>query len=273
MHRDRITLIALSFGLALGVAVSCTDSEPVNPGSQTGKAGSTGSGAAGNTGAGTAGAGNTQGTAGAGNTQGGAGSTGAAGAGNTGGGGSTGTAGAGNTGGSLTGNGGSGGSAGGSGGSATGHGGSGGSATGNGGSGGGAGGSMGATVSFANDIYPFIMTQCMPCHTKATNQDGGPLDMSSASKAYASLLGTATPVTGAPAKTDTGCKLLDSKKLRVEPTDPMHSYIYIKITNSDTTLMGMNCGPAMPETASKLTLTADQKQKISDWITQGAKNN
>ena len=87
-----------------------------------------------------------------------------------------------------------------------------------------------------------------------------------------SILGTATPVTGAPAKTDTGCKLLDTKKLRVEPGDPAHSYLYIKVSNTDAMLGGaMACGPAMPKTGSNLTLTTDQKQKIHDWIMGGAK--
>ncbi len=101
----------------------------------------------------------------------------------------------------------------------------------------------------------------MPCHTKAANQDGGPLNMSSAMAAYTSLVGSATPPTGSPAKTDTSCTMLDSKRLRVEPGDPTHSYMYIKITNTDTALMAAQCGPAMPETASKLVLTADQKTK------------
>jgi hypothetical protein len=259
MHRDRITLIVLSLTFAVGAAVSCTSSEPVT---MTGTAGKTG------------------GTAGAGNTSGAAGSTsGAAGAGNTSGGtagSNSGTAGAGNTGGST-----SAGTAGnttaGTAGSTAGSAGAGGSTAGSAGAGGstadaGAAGTSGAMLSFATDIYtPIIAMKCMPCHTKASGQDGGPLDMSSAMAAYTSLVGTATPPTGALAKTDMNCKLLDSKKLRVEPGDPMHSYIYIKITNSDATLMGMNCGPAMPETSSHLTLTADQKQKVSDWITQGAK--
>jgi hypothetical protein len=139
------------------------------------------------------------------------------------------------------------------------------------GMGGGSAGMSGTAVSFATDIYPIITANCMPCHTKAANQDGGPLDMSSSMAAYTSLVGNATPPTGAPAKTDTSCTMLDSKKLRVSPGDPTHSYMYIKITNTDAALMAANCGPAMPETASKLVLTADQKTKIHDWIAGGAK--
>ena len=251
MRRDRITLTLASLAISFAGVMSCTSSEQID---QTGAAGAASSG--------TAGAGNTSGTAGAGNTGGPAGTSGAAGTtrrrrherrraaraapraravpraragtGGT-------TAGAGRL---------------------DRHRGRGTDA--------GAGGSTGATISFATSIYPFIKTQCMPCHTKATGQDGGPLDMSSAMAAYKSLVGTATPPTGAPAKTDTGCKLLDTKKLRVEPTDPMHSYLYIKITNTDAQLSAQNCGPAMPKTIRNLTLTTAQIQSIHDWIMGGA---
>jgi len=133
----------------------------------------------------------------------------------------------------------------------------------------GAGGTNGAAVSFATDIYPIITAKCTPCHTKAANQDGG-LNMSSETAAYMSLVGPGNPPTGGPAKTNTTCTMLDAKKVRVSPGDPTHSYMYIKITNTDAALSTAKCGPAMPETASKLVLSADQKTKIHDWIAGGA---
>jgi hypothetical protein len=256
MHRDRIALLLFPVALALGAAVSCTTSDPVTP--STGTAGT--SGGAGTSASGTAG---TSATGTAGTSATGTAGTNATGTAGTSASGSAGTSATGTAGTSATGTAGT---------NATGTAGT--SATGTAGTNAPADGGTdtgGGVISFATDIYPFLKTQCMPCHTKATNQDGGPLNMSTAAAAYTSLLGTATPVTGAAAKTDTGCKMLDSKKLRVEPGDPAHSYLYIKISNSDSTLMGMNCGPAMPETASNLTLTADQKTKVQSWIMGGAK--
>ena len=126
------------------------------------------------------------------------------------------------------------------------------------------------TLSFATDIYPIISVKCTPCHT-TTNPPDGQLSMKDAATAYTSLLGNKNPVTGGAATSDTGCKLLDTKKLRVEPNMPAVSYIYIKISHTDTQLSAQNCGPAMPKTGSNLTLTTAQIQMFSDWITQGAK--
>jgi hypothetical protein len=232
MHRDRITLLLLSATLSIG-AVALVGCTSSEP-VNTGSAGSNGGGSAGANGGGSAGA---NGSAGA------AGSTGGApGA----------TAGA------------NGGSAGANGGSAGANGSAGAMGT-----AGGAGGTSGAMLSFANDIYPIVTAKCMPCHTK-TPVDGN-LDMTTEMTAYTSLLGTANPVTGGVAKTDTGCKLLDAKKLRVEPGMPTPSYLYIKISHTDAQLSAQNCGPAMPKTGSNLTLTTAQIQMFSDWITQGGK--
>jgi hypothetical protein len=275
MSRDRIALIALSLTVALGASVSCVTSESDDPNAGKVSGGAGQHGAAGNSG-GSAGAGNTSGgSAGAGNTSGGS-----AGAGNTSGGsaGMNGTAGAGNTSGGsagMNGAAGSNGSAGnGSAGSMAGmSGGSAGSMAGMSGGSAGAGGGTagmggGTTLSFATDIYtPIIKTQCAPCHT--TNTDGN-LSMKDAATAYTNLVGA--NMMGVAAKNDLNCKLLDTKKLRVEPGDPDNSYLYIKINNTDAQLGGtMMCGPAMPKTGSNLTLTMDQKTKIHDWIMGGAK--
>jgi hypothetical protein len=253
MSRDRIALVALSFALALGVAVSCTDSEPVNRGNQTGAAGSSNTtGAAGST-SGAAGAANTTGAAGsttgaAGSATGAAGSTTGAAGSATGAAGSTGAAG--NTTGAAgsTGNAGSNGSAG---------------SNGNAGSNG-AGGTGVASLSFTTDIYPFIKTQCTPCHI--TNTDGQ-LSMKDAATAYTNLVGTTM---GVAAKTNLNCTMLSAAKKRVVPGDPAHSFLYIKISQTDAQLTPGGCNPAMPEVASKLTLTADQQTKIHDWIMGGA---
>jgi hypothetical protein len=238
MHRDRITLAFFSLTLALGAAMSCTDSEPIGPSvNTTGAAGNNGTGVAGSTGV----AGNTTGTAG---TTGAAGTlTGAAGS-------TTGSAGSGVAGSGID--------AGADSGTGTG-------AAGSKADGGTDGG--GATLSFATDVYPILMAKCMPCHTKTAGPDGM-LAMSSATAAYTSLVGAA--MTGGAAMTNTTCQLLDTKKLRVEPGDPTHSYIYIKVTNTDSQLSAKACGPAMPETASGLTLTTAQKTTIHDWIMGGA---
>ncbi|HTA19840.1 MAG TPA: hypothetical protein VK989_11135, partial [Polyangia bacterium] len=59
-------------------------------------------------------------------------------------------------------------------------------------------------------------------------------------------------------------------KKRVVPGDPTHSYLYIKVSNTDTVLGGMNCGPAMPKAPNAALSSADQ-MTIHDWIMGGAK--
>jgi hypothetical protein len=256
MHRDRISLVLFSLTLSIAAAVSCTTSETINMTGQTGHAGTTGSGTAGTTGT----AGSTTGNAGTG--AGTAGTTGAGGS-ITGTSGTTGTAGmtAGTAGASGSGGGGAGGTSGGTGG----NGGAGGGMGGAGGAGNPDGGS-GAILSFATDIYPFIKTQCTPCHI--TNIDGM-LSMKDATTAYTNLVGTTM---GVAAKTNLTCTMLSAAKKRVVPGDPAHSYIYIKTSMTNAALMPAGCQPAMPEMPqSTLTLTTDQVTKIHDWIMGGAK--
>jgi len=232
MHRDRISLVLFSLTLSIAAAVSCTTSETINMTGQTGHAGTTGSGTAGTTGT----AGSTTGNAGTG----------------------AGTAGTTGAGGSITGT--SGGTSGGTGG----NGGAGGGMGGAGGAGNPDGGS-GAILSFATDIYPFIKTQCTPCHI--TNIDGM-LSMKDATTAYTNLVGTTM---GVAAKTNLTCTMLSAAKKRVVPGDPAHSYIYIKTSMTNAALMPAGCQPAMPEMPqSTLTLTTDQVTKIHDWIMGGA---
>jgi hypothetical protein len=263
MHRDRISLVVLSLALAVGAVVSCTGSDPVNnthptgnsTGNSTGNAGSgsgnAGSGSAGtngnpssgNAGSGSGNAGSGSGTAGTNAT---AGTNGNAGSGA----GTAGTQGAGGS--AAAGTNGSAGSSGGTGG----------------GAGGGSGTGGGATLSFATDIYPIIMNKCKDCHTKATGPSGM-LAMKDAATAYASLVGAAG--TGVAAKTDMACTMLSAAKLRVVPSDPDHSFIYIKISQTQAALTAAKCGTAMPENNANGGVTADEKTKIHDWIMQGAK--
>jgi len=269
MHRDRITLVALSLTLGLGVAVGCTDSEPININNHmTGTAGNTNPGTAGNT-SGTAGstagsagatgtAGNTSGTAGSmsGTAGGTGGAMGTAGAGGTGG--ATGTAGAGGAG-----------TAG-----AGGHGGAGGA----GGAGGGGGGTAGAgggggtavVLSFATDIMPIITASCHNCHQ--TGADGGlSMKADTMMTAYKALVGTGA---GAPVTTSKNCKFPDAVTMRVMPGDPAHSLMYLKITTPDAMLLTAMCGDSMPKDKPTMplgTANAASAMKIHDWIIQGAK--
>ena len=112
--------------------------------------------------------------------------------------------------------------------------------------------------------------KCMPCHTKANGPDGN-LAMKDAMTAYTSLVGTATPPTGGKAGTDTGCKLLDTSKKRVVPSDPTTATSTSRPRTPTRSSRPRTAAPAMPETASNLTLSADQKTKIHDWIMGGAK--
>jgi len=265
MHRDRITLVALSLTLGLGVAVGCTDSEPININNHmTGTAGNTNPGTAGNT-SGTAGstAGSAGATGTAGNTSGTAGSM--SGTGGTGG--AMGTAGAGGTGG-ATGTAGAGG-AGTAG--AGGHGGAGGAGGGGGGTAGaGGGGGTAVVLSFATDIMPIITASCHNCHQ--TGADGGlSMKADTMMTAYKALVGTGA---GAPVTTSKNCKFPDAVTMRVMPGDPAHSLMYLKITTPDAMLLTAMCGDSMPKDKPTMplgTANAASAMKIHDWIIQGAK--
>jgi len=233
MHRDRIILLLAPVALALAATVGCTTSEPVDV--RTGAAGTSG-GAAGQSG----GAAGSQGAAG--NTTGaaGAGAAGAGAAGNT-----TGVAGAGAAG------------AGAAGAGAAGAGAAGSTAD--------AGVDAGPSLSFATDILPIINTSCHNCHQ--TGKDGN-LDLTAAN-AYKSLVGTGT---GGAVLANTGCTLLDSKKLRVSPGDPTHSLMYLKVSTADATLKTATCGDSMPKNLTMPLNSTDAADvtKIMNWIMQGA---
>jgi hypothetical protein len=133
---------------------------------------------------------------------------------------------------------------------------------GNAGTGGGNAGTGGGALSYKTDIEPIIVTKCTPCHVTASD---GQLSLKMGA-GYAAL------VTNGAAKTDLNCKLLNAaNKKRVIAGDPDHSYLWIKINNTDAMLSAQMCGPSMPELKNGATpLTADQKTKIHDWIMGGA---
>ncbi len=56
--------------------------------------------------------------------------------------------------------------------------------------------------------------------------------------------------------------------MRVNPGDPSHSYLYLKVSENPPPV-----GWQMPAPATGSVLTAAEKQRISDWISQGAVNN
>jgi hypothetical protein len=239
MHRRRarplLVPVALAFSVAVAASVGCTTSEPVDIRGAAGTTGAAGQGVAGTTGAaGTPGG--AAGTTGAAGTPGTAGTTGAAGTPGTAG--TTGAAGAGVA------------DAGAAGAGAAGTGGT---------------PDAGAALSFATDILPIINTNCHDCHQTAKD---GNLDLTAAN-AYKSLVGTGT---GGAVLTNTGCTLLDTKKLRVSPGDPTHSLLYLKISTADATLKTATCGDSMPKNKTMPLNSTDAADvtKIMNWIMQGA---
>ena len=176
---------------------------------------------------------------------------------------------------SATDNSGGGGSGGGTGGSTTGGGGTGGTTAtgGSGGTGGttatgGSGGTGGSTtttasdgcesagatpVSFANDVQPIFSQSCgsnTTCHLKPTPSESLSLK---AGEAYANLV-------------DVNAKEACSGLKRVLPGNAADSYLVRKITDTDI------C-PNTKKMPPSGTLSDTNKQKIIDWVCQGAMNN
>ena len=95
------------------------------------------------------------------------------------------------------------------------------------------------TVYFVNDIKPIINSSCAytGCHDAITHSDG--IDLSS----YSAIMASGSVKAGSPG----------------------NSEMYEKITETDP-------GDIMPPPPA-IALSSDQKNKIRDWISQGAKNN
>ena len=101
------------------------------------------------------------------------------------------------------------------------------------------------TVSFADDIQPIFDVNCVFCHGDGGNAG---LDLRSGSS-HANLVGvTAT----------------ESPLSRIEPGEPLNSWLYLKITGQQ------NVGTMMPPTGS---LAADLMDLVRTWIEEGALDN
>jgi hypothetical protein len=111
-----------------------------------------------------------------------------------------------------------------------------------------------AEVSFANEIQPIFTTSCAlsGCHAGNSPQQGMNL---SAGQAFANIVGVHSKE--APSLN------------RIEPGDPQKSYLWHKISGTQSTVGGS--GGRMP--FGRAPLPDDQIAKIQQWIQQGAKNN
>jgi hypothetical protein len=103
-------------------------------------------------------------------------------------------------------------------------------------------------ISFENDIQPLLDTYCTNCHEGPRPPMGLSLE---ATQSY----GLAVNVGSREAR----------KLRRVQPGDPDASYLYRKITGTQTSAGGS--GTPMPPGE---TLSADEIARIRDWIAQGA---
>ena len=149
-------------------------------------------------------------------------------------------------------------------------------------------------VSFKNDVMPIFHLGCtisLECHGQPNNsaeanlylgkngsdpsagQGGGDNDAMSIMMTYTGLFGVKA--------------LEDPKMDLVTATDPANSFLFHKINDDQGTLNGLACtggtcpgtdcdmtnvcGSPMPKTANML--DPSKVKIISDWITQGAKNN
>jgi uncharacterized membrane protein len=110
-------------------------------------------------------------------------------------------------------------------------------------------------LSFATDVYePVIRKRCSACHTDAPSF-GGLAFFPGAALAYTNLVGVR-----AGAAEGNLCR--DSGLLRVQPGDPDHSLIYLKLTKPP-------CGSQMPP-AAFAPPTQEQVELVRQWIADGA---
>jgi hypothetical protein len=108
-----------------------------------------------------------------------------------------------------------------------------------------------AEVSFASDIVPLLSTSCVSCHM--TGQEAGEIALHPKA-AYDALVGVASR---------------ESTLKRVEPGDPVKSYLYLKLT--DTHLAAGGSGEPMP--MGSYPLPTEQIQMVKQWILEGAQRN
>jgi hypothetical protein len=116
-------------------------------------------------------------------------------------------------------------------------------------------GSAAGGLSFANDVYEQVIhARCSACHTDAPSF-GGLAFFPGQSLAYANLV----DVPAGPAQ---GNQCRSSGLMRVQPGDPEHSLLYLKLTNPP-------CGNKMPP-AAFTQVTAEQVSLVRQWIADGA---
>jgi hypothetical protein len=111
-------------------------------------------------------------------------------------------------------------------------------------------------LSFANDIFPAVIrSKCSACHNDAPSFGGLAFFPGGPEFAYGNLVGV-------PSGSGEGYKCRDSGLKRVQPSDPEHSLIYLKLTNPP-------CGTKMPPAAFGQ-VTPEQVELVRTWIEQGA---
>ena len=97
-------------------------------------------------------------------------------------------------------------------------------------------------VSFADDIQPIFDANCVVCHGDGGNAG---LDLRSG-QSYTNLV---------------GIKATESDLSRIEPGEPMNSWLYLKLTGQQ------DVGTMMPPSGS---LDADLTDLVRTWIEEGA---
>jgi hypothetical protein len=110
-------------------------------------------------------------------------------------------------------------------------------------------------LSFATAVYEQVIhARCCACHTDAPSF-GGLAFFPGQSLAYANLVGV-------PAGPAQGNQCRNSGLMRVQPGDPEHSLLYLKLTNPP-------CGNKMPP-AAFTQVSAEQVSLVHQWIADGA---
>jgi len=161
---------------------------------------------------------------------------------------------------------------------------------------GGASSGTGAMMSFTNDIMPIFQTSCakpIACHNDPTTAiknapgggrpylgtaiDGGPETPADIMKVYVGLT-----TDGMSPNHSTSWELLKPMPMKyIAPGDPAHSYLMIKMDGTQTQPMydcssgdfvGM-CGLFMPSDSTTGPLDQATRDKVRNWISQGANPN
>jgi hypothetical protein len=111
-------------------------------------------------------------------------------------------------------------------------------------------------LSFANDIFPKVVrSKCGACHNDAPSFGGLAFFPGGPEVAYMNLVNT-------PAGNEPNYKCKDSGLERVQPGDPEHSLMYLKLTNPP-------CGSKMPSAPYGMA-TPEQVELVRQWIVDGA---